>query len=110
MDPKHKSMAKRNATATKISLRRQSSNAHPQSPTTAKRAKRFKQDNGERNMNGKKDSMIQAGRESHAVDITLPAGAGLVEDGKKLFAVQHRGALYLCCGHLSILSADTYVT
>ena len=93
IDPKQKSVVKAKAFTTKSALRRPSSDAQLQSPATAKRAKRSKQDNGERSPDAKKDGISQASRESRTADITVPPGAGLVEDGKELFAVQHRGTL-----------------
>jgi hypothetical protein len=92
IDPKHKSVFNAKAVTTKTALRRPSSDAHPQSLTTAKRARRSKQDDGERNTDGKEDGKSQASRGARAAEITLPPGASLVEDGKELFAVQHRGA------------------
>ena len=48
---------------------------------------------------GKKDNFIEQDR--GVDDVTLPPGKGLQEDGRKLFAVQHRGMK--CCFFLLLL-------
>jgi len=65
----------------------------PRQQTTVKRVKRAKRETTEKQsaVEKKDDFISQARRVAHDADSTLPSGRGLNKDGRKLFAVQHRG-------------------
>ena len=95
LEPKHKSLSSLQATTARATtltrLKNPPLNTHPQAPT-AKRAKRSNQEITAGNVKGEKENVIgQASRVANVADVTLPTDAISDDDGKKLFAVQHRG-------------------